>query len=285
MKRFFAALLAVLLLGCAGCAADAAVSGPQSPEPSGAVAASPNTPTLTGGISGEQPVDITCVEPIYWALRIIEVDGDRALVIDTEDGNGPGLSWMTIRDGAVYREGERGVLPTDALRPGMVVRVLSCPVDTSYPAGFITGSVGILEEGADRIGLYRQVIADLWENDPGLNGGVEILGFDFSNACLLSQEQKALEYLAAQDLRMGMNYVTGTWSELAEQGYIDRENLIWDNGLFFSIQVTGEPGSPGFTFDARKWRSGLGAIFYENCVAEKETDGSWSYTVGQFAIS
>ena len=285
MKKSFAVLLAALLLCCAGCTAGNAASGPQSSEPSGVAAVPPDAPTLTGGLSGEQPMDITCVAPMWWDLKIIEVYENSALVTNGEAEDGPGLSVMTIRDGAVYREGEQGVLPTDALRPGMVVRVLGGPVDLSYPAGFITGSVEILGEGDDRIGLYRQVIADLWEDDPGLNGGVEILGFDFSNACLLPSERQALEYLAARDLGLGMSYVVGTWSELAEQGYIDREHLIWDNGLFFSIQVTGEPGSPGFTFDAQKWRSGLGAIFYEDCTAERERDGSWSYTVGQFAIS
>ena len=286
MKKCFAVLTAALLFWCAGCAADGGGPGPRSPEPSGAATVPSNTPTLTGGgLSGEQPVDITCVGPMWWDLKIIEVYENSALVTNGEAEDGPGLSVMTIRDGAVYREGEQGVLPTDTLRPGMVVRVLGGPVDLSYPSGIITGSVEILEEGDDRIGLYRQVIADLWEDDPGLNGGVEILGFDFSNACLLPSERQALEYLAAQDLGLGTRYVTGTWSELAEQGYIDREHLLWDNGLFFSIQFTGEPGSPGFTFDAQKWRSGLGAIFYENCTAKKGADGGWSYTVGQFAIS
>ena len=32
--------------------------------------------------------------------------------------------------------------------------------------------------------------------------------------------------------------VMGTWEELAEQGYIDRENLYWEDGCLFSI--TGE---------------------------------------------
>ena len=38
-------------------------------------------------------------------------------------------------------------------------------------------------------------------------------------------------------------------------------------------------------FDAQKWRSGLGAYYYGQCTAQKNKDGTWSYTVGQEAIS
>jgi hypothetical protein len=34
-----------------------------------------------------------------------------------------------------------------------------------------------------------------------------------------------------------------------------------------------------------KWRSGLGAIFWNNCTGQRKEDGSWTYTVGQYAIS
>ena len=73
--------------------------------------------------------------------------------------------------------------------------------------------------------------------------------------------------------------VMGTWEELAEQGYIDRENLYWEDGCLFSI--TGETGK----FDAQKWRSGLGAYFFLDCTASMEQDGTWTYTVGGEAIA
>lgn len=162
----------------------------------------------------------------------------------------------------------------------------------SQPAGsgeVLGGSVSETDpaqsvDGGDLVELYRQVIRDMWEADQGLNSEIELLGFDFSNAGLLSQEREALESLAAQDLGVDA-YVTGTWDELADQGYIDRENLYWEDGLFMSIEAAGEPGSPAFTFNAQKWRSGLGAIFYDDCKVKKDRDGVWTYSVGSFGIA
>lgn len=263
----------ILLLGCISCTADTfGIS---------IVSRSAGTGTLPD--SGDSSPDITCVEPVYWSMEIVEVYENSALVINAEGNDGPGLSRMSFQDQAVYRAGEHGALSSDALKPGMVVEVIGGPVAESYPAKFEAGAVGIVDDGSDLIGLYRSVIHDMWEVDPALNSGIGILGFDFSNTCLLHQEQEALEYLTAQDF--GLEYVTGTWDELADQGYIDRETLYWEDGLFISIAVTGEPGSSGFTFNAQKWRSGLGAIMYDDCSAKKGTDGTWSYSVGRFGIA
>ena len=92
-------------------------------------------------------------------------------------------------------------------------------------------------------------------------------------------------------------YIAGTWEELCEQGLIDKENLYWNDGLFFSIKtnedavrylpdiIEGNSVPELTSFDAYKWRSGLGAYFFGQCTAQKNADGKWSYTVGQEAIS
>lgn len=267
----------ILLLGCMSCTVNTSGAGTAS-QPLGA-----NSADASGSSSEVQTNDITCIAPVYWNMKIVEVYENSALVVNAEGSDGPGLSRMSFQDQAVYRVREKGTLSSDALAPGMVVEVIGGPVMESYPAQFEAGAVGIVDNGSDLIGLYRSVIHDMWEVDPGLNSGIKMLGFDFSNACLLAQEQEALEYLTAQDF--GLEYVTGTWDELADQGYIDRETLYWEDGLFISITVTGEPGSSGLTFNAQKWRSGLGAIMYDNCKAVKGPDGTWSYAVGQFSIS
>ena len=33
-------------------------------------------------------------------------------------------------------------------------------------------------------------------------------------------------------------------------------------------------------FDTQKWRSGLGAYFFDDCTARRGEDGTWTYTVG-----
>ena len=81
----------------------------------------------------------------------------------------------------------------------------------------------------------------------------------------------------------------GTWEELAEQGYIQKEGLIWPDGCLFAFHAAEntQPAADRFEFDAQKWRSGLGAYFFQNCTARaaKGGAGGWTYEVGAHAIA
>ena len=134
--------------------------------------------------------------------------------------------------------------------------------------------------------LYLLVLEDLWNADPGLNDGISQIGIDLSKLSSLTETEKETvmhEFASKHNLP----YIVGTWEELCEQGYIDKDNLYWEDGLFFSIKTNKDVGSsPDSTaFDAQKWRSGLGAYYFGQCTAQKNTDGKWSYAVGQEAIS
>lgn len=134
--------------------------------------------------------------------------------------------------------------------------------------------------------LYLEVLEDLWNVDPGLNNGISQIGFDLSELSHLTEVEKETvmqEFASKHDLP----YIEGTWEELCEQGYIDKDNLYWEDGLFFSIKTNkdGDSDPERTAFDAQKWRSGLGAYFFGQCTAQKNANGKWSYTVGQEAIS
>ena len=134
--------------------------------------------------------------------------------------------------------------------------------------------------------LYLEVLEDLWNVDPGLNDGISQIGIDLSDLSHLTELEKETvmhEFASKHNLP----YIVGTWEELCEQGYIDKDNLYWEDGLFFSIKTNegGDSGPEHTAFDAQKWRSGLGAYFFGQCTAQKNADGKWSYTVGQEAIS
>ena len=142
----------------------------------------------------------------------------------------------------------------------------------------------------DRCALYLQVLEDLWEVDSGLNGELTYIGVDLSETSLSESERSAVAWAFAG--RHGGELVTGTWEELADQGYIDRENLYWEDGILFTITEKEEPvyfmpeGMAAVTFDAEKWRSGLGAYFFCDCTSVQSADGHWDgYSVGSEAIS
>ena len=147
-------------------------------------------------------------------------------------------------------------------------------------AGSATDGTDNTDIRTDACELYLLVLEDLWNVDPGLNDGISQIGIDLSELSHLTEEEKETvmhEFASKHDLP----FIAGTWEELCDQGYIDRDNLYWEDGLFFSIKTTTKLTA----FDAEKWRSGLGAYFFGQCTARKSKDGTWSYTVGQEAVS
>ena len=144
--------------------------------------------------------------------------------------------------------------------------------------------------------LYLKVLEDLWNVDSGLNGGITQIGIDLSGLTHLTEEEKesVMNVFASKH---NLPYIAGTWEELCEQGYIDKDNLYWEDGLFFSIETNedavwnlpaikeGDSVQELTAFNAHKWRSGLGAYFFGQCTAQKNADGTWSYTVGAEMIS
>lgn len=172
------------------------------------------------------------------------------------------------------------------LRDGALVEVgYNGNVEETFPARLSdVTAVKVLSAGFDdRCALYRTVLNDLWEVDPGLNGDITELGVDLSATGLSPAEQAALSWAFGED--RGIAPVQGTYAELVEQGYIDGENLLWEKGCLFSITEQ-ETGDTDLTFNAEKWRSGLGAYFFVDCTASRSADGTWGgYTVGAEAIS
>ena len=130
--------------------------------------------------------------------------------------------------------------------------------------------------------LYRQALFDLMETDEGLNGGARYLGVDLSGAANLTGGEKlALQYLLEQ--QYGLSVLPGTFDELCEQGYIDRDALYWEDGVLLRVALV-EDGTDTFRFDAERWLGGLGAIYWTDCTAARGADG-WTYEVGGFAIA
>ena len=153
--------------------------------------------------------------------------------------------------------------------------------------GGVDGSGSItIDIRTDVCELYLEVLENLWNVDPGLNDGISQIGIDLSELSHLTELEKETvmhEFASKHNLP----FIAGTWEELCEQGYIDKDNLYWEDGLFFSIKTNedGDSAPEHTAFDAQKWRSGLGAYFFGQCTAQKNADGKWSYTVGQEAIS
>ena len=263
MKKW-SLLLAVYFCICLLAACAAAGSG--VPVPGGV----PSNEEQSGGESA-QPASVTTV------CRVVSNDG--SLLLAGTDGD-PNIYILTLEDAANPAAGTLVEVTYD----GTILE--------TWPAqlGGVT-AVKTAEDGFDdRCALYLQVLEDLWEVDSGLNGELTYIGVDLSETSLSESERSAVAWAFAG--RHGGELVTGTWEELADQGYIDRENLYWEDGILFTITEKEEPvyfmpeGMAAVTFDAEKWRSGLGAYFFCDCTSVQSADGHWDgYSVGSEAIS
>ena len=211
--------------------------------------------------------------------KIMHVDDDSFLLA----GQGASDLYMVSKNLAIY-DAEGRAAETIGLKAGQTVEIgFSGLVMESYPAQLgepvylrITG------QEDDFVGLYQTALGDLWEVDPGLNGEIETMAFDLSKVSNLSDSEKsALIYLVSGS--HGIFGISGTFDELAEQGYIDKDQLLFEKGILFQLEVT-DTSKNGFVFNASKWRSGDGAYFYQDCQAV-ERNGNWEYTVGSEAIS
>ncbi len=269
--RVAALLCAALVLLLAGCTA-----APKPGAPS-AAAAGPETPgTATPGLEAPGAAAVEPEGGVLLTGTVIDVS-DGSLLLAGE-GDYDGLYRLSL-DGVPVEPGG-----AEALCVGKRAEVtFGGTVAECFPGipGGVT-RVRAVDGDLSPFVLYRQALFDLMETDEGLNGGARYLGVDLSGATNLTGGEKlALQYLLEQ--QYGLSVLPGTFDELCEQGYIDRDALYWEDGVLLRVALV-EDGTDTFRFDAEKWRSGLGAIYWTDCTATRGADG-WTYEVGGFAIS
>lgn len=261
------------------------------------------TPTVSPTV--EPPSLAQDEEPSYLTATIVDGAETGKLLLAGEAGYD--VYTIGVQDLPVWLDGAE----TDytALRDGMTVELaFNGLIAESFPAQpGESYSLTVVEEGDGQCALWLQVLEDLWTVDDGLNGGITQVGVDLSEVPGLTQgERSAIAWAFAT--AHNVSSVTGTLEELWEEGYFtpttepvsvpDSLALYWwEDGVHFSIDVDEEavwnlpslgPGEEPpelVAFDAQKWRSGLGAYFFGDCVGQRGEDGAWTYTVGAELIA
>lgn len=241
-------------------------------------------------------------------LRIVDGAEEGNLVLAGETAEA--LYVLNVSNVAVYLDGE----PAEAsvLEDGMMAEVVCSTIMETYPAQFGgVESISVYSRGTrnnpmgtcyDLCGLYLQVLDDLWDRDSGLNYGASYVSVDLSDAPggLTEGEKAAITYIfACRHQVEGLSYSP---EELVKEGYLTEVEWAshpkdvpavyqWEDGVLFSITADewedGEVYSlPVVKFDAEKWRSPLGAYYFNDCKAVWAEAGSWgSYSIGGEMIS
>ena len=219
--------------------------------------------------------------------RIVDGAAEGELLLAAQRSEGDALYRLTVGDTPVLLDNQTA--DSGRLQDGMLLTVIySGDVLETYPAvpEGVVAIQAITSGQDDRCGLVLQAFEDLWAEDSGLNGDIAYMGFEISEALVPeSSEREGIAWRFAE--LHGTQPLTGSWQQLADEGYIDAENLYWENGLFFSFTPTENAAQQDDTlfFAAQKWRSGLGALFFVDCTARKDALGGWQYEAGGFAIA
>lgn len=271
-----AALLALVLL--AGCAAGGA---------GGSASGAPSGQNPLDCEAGSEPAP-ACEDVSSLVCRIADGAGQGELLLAAQNSEGEGLYRLTVGEDTPLTLDNREAT-AGQLRNGMLVTVVyGGGILESYPAQFgqVIALQAVTAGQDDRCGLALGVFEDLWGEDPGLNSDITYLGFAIDEALLpCAAERQAVAWRFAE--LHGCQPLTGSWQQLADEGYINAEELYWEDGLFLSLTAEGEEAQTPdrLSFEAQKWRSGLGAYFFVRCTARPDSAGHWSYERGGVAIA
>ncbi len=247
MKRFLAILLCCGAL-LTSCGAAPAPLNASEPEPKLTAVPAPSEPSIL----------------VSRTARLVAAEDDR-LLLAYADGE---TAWLPVPESFTV-DGKTAAV---SWTPGMLLDV------------YTDGSLNVKTDGFnDLCALYLQVLEDLWSRDPALGSGIRYIGFDLTQTSLTPSERTAVA--ARFSALHNGEPLEATWEELADQGYIDQENLCWEDGCLLTIQETSADDS-ALVFDARNWRSGLGAYFFVDCTTYRSPNGQWEpYEINAEAIS
>ena len=79
--------------------------------------------------------------------------------------------------------------------------------------------------------------------------------------------------------------LTFTFKELQDEGYLETDELLWEDGCLFKITEKNDENGT-LTFDAEKWRAGDGASYFLDCTAKQNKDGTYAdFEIGAFAAA
>lgn len=244
---------------------------------SGMTGAVPGIVSPASGTSAEEPG--VREESVTARFEIMEAREDGLLVLGLDEIKG----LYHVGHGAVIKDVDGGALAVSDLKAEEIVELTwNGAVMETYPGQFGYDELKKTgETGSSSFLFYRKLLKELAETDPGLNDGVNLGYFDFTGITSLSEgEKEGLAYLAGSDYSaMGTQ---STEAELKAEGILDEEK-----GIEYGILVTVEETSfkeDSITCNAKKYRSGTGAYYFQNVKAEYK-NGEWEYKIGDHMIS
>ncbi|MDF2616792.1 MAG: hypothetical protein K0Q47_1447 [Sedimentibacter sp.] len=125
------------------------------------------------------------------------------------------------------------------------------------------------KEAPDGAGAYEAAIDKLYNEDEALNMNIKYLAVDTTKMKNLTEESKKT-FLKNLE-KYGLTVLDTTSEELEKNGYIKDTNF--EEGILFKLEDE-QMKNNTITMDVSKFRSGMGAIGYED-MELKYRNGKW----------
>lgn len=224
-------------------------------------------------------------ETVKFKAEVIE-SGDSLLIAPEQESNeaksSDKISVSMLNAKITNQEGKE--ITGKDLKPGDILEITyNGVILESYPAQITASELVVIDHNLVIDG-YLAIIDDIYQEDKGLNADIELLTLDTTEWVELTAIQKEIIFTSLKEA-YGLEILSGTFDELAEQGIIDKENLYFENGIHIIIsKIKYDSKAKEFNYSIQKWRSGLGAIGADDASA-KYKDGEWTIKKGSMWIS
>lgn len=235
-KRFFPALLCVVLL--------CLLTACEGRSPVDTPAPSPTAAPPQNSAQSPAPAETDAPAAQMKPSKIIGIR-DGGLVVDFQ---GQGCTILPMPEEVEFATEEWG----KELKPGMIVELIGGgSLRMSYPGQTAADKLVVTGYDGGLISLYQEVLDDLMARSPELSQEIQYVSYDGKGVWNLTQrEWDSLIWLQ----RTGAQMLTYSLGELEEQGYVQKPDYAWPDGVLLQL-ATEDENEDSFTLNCTKWRS------------------------------
>lgn len=218
-------------------------------------------------------------EELYsFRAEIIEV-GEALFITPSKDSNEIKSSdkiSINLTGAALIDEDGEAITKEELVTGDILVITYNGVIAESYPAQITATKVEKVDHNY-LIDGYLALIDDIYKEDKGLNNDITKLAVDTSEWINLTDIEKDLVLTKVKEA-YGLEVIEGTYEELAEQKLIDKEKLIFSDGILIKISaITYDENKEVIKCASSKWRSGDGAVGAGDVTAVLK-NGLWEIT-------
>lgn len=257
-------LIAIIALGC-------------SPQENLKVSSKPMV-SSEPGVSIEENISEEPQQGITFRAEVLDTENGLLVAPDEDSNEFLSSDRMMVHMGNAGLVGKDGTAITgEQLKFGDIVLIsYNGTIAESYPAQITAIKVEVIDHDELTEG-YLKLIDDIYQEDEGLNGDIEMIALDTTDWIEADRVRKSLIFEKVKSA-YGYEVIEGTHDELVEQGLIEEDGLYFPKGILIKISnMKYHTEKHTITCAISKWRSGLGAVG-SDAVTAKLHNGEWKVT-------